>query len=164
MIGVMVFMKRKALSFTQLSHAVETMRADVRSEEKDVHSNGRVSKLLFKFILEKLPMLVLRSDGQGDKSAQSTLPPLSRTPRPPKSTSKKRKRTVEGNYDGDSSSDPAGSRDDDHTLAQGPSGPPPAKVPRLLAKAGCLPTIHESISLPASSPSRTVVSLACESH
>src|SRR5712671_2030660 len=44
MIGVMIFMKRETLSLSQLSHAVERMRADVRSVEKDVRSNGRVSK------------------------------------------------------------------------------------------------------------------------
>ncbi len=67
MIGVMIYMKRAMLSLTQLSHAVDKMRTDVRSVEKDVRTNGRVSKLLFRFILEKLPRLVLRSDGKGDK-------------------------------------------------------------------------------------------------
>ncbi|KAN0114173.1 hypothetical protein V8E52_006971 [Russula decolorans] len=60
MIGVMIFLKREMLGLTQLSHAVEKMRADVRSVEKDVRTNGRVSRLLFRFILEKLPRLVLR--------------------------------------------------------------------------------------------------------
>ncbi|KAI0296749.1 hypothetical protein B0F90DRAFT_1811280 [Multifurca ochricompacta] len=69
MIGVMIYMKREILSLTQLSHAAEKMRADVRSVEKDVRANGRVSRLLFKFIMEKLPRLILRSDGKGDKSA-----------------------------------------------------------------------------------------------
>src|ERR1700755_2627456 len=40
MIGVMTFLKREMLSLTQLSHAVEKMRADVRSVEKDVRTNG----------------------------------------------------------------------------------------------------------------------------
>ena len=78
MIGVMIFMKRETLSLTQLSNAIEKMRTDVRSVEQDVRSNGRVSKLLFKFIVEKLPKLILRSDGQGDKSAQSSLSSLPR--------------------------------------------------------------------------------------
>ncbi|KAH9979380.1 hypothetical protein BGW80DRAFT_595558 [Lactifluus volemus] len=80
MIGVMIYMKRETLSLSQLSHAVEKMRADIRLTEKDVRSNGRVTKLLFKFISEKLPKLTLRSDGKGDKSAQSTLSSLPRAP------------------------------------------------------------------------------------
>ncbi|KAH9958226.1 hypothetical protein BC827DRAFT_615501 [Russula dissimulans] len=85
MIGVMVFMKRETLSFTKLSHAVELMRDKVRFEKKDVFHNERVSKSLFE-LMEKMPPHVLRSDGRGDKSAQSTLPPLSSKPpsaRPP---------------------------------------------------------------------------------
>ena len=78
MIGVMIYMKREILSLTQLSHAVEKLRADVRLTEKDVRANGRTTKLLFKFIMEKLPKLTLRSDGQGDKSAQSVLQTLPR--------------------------------------------------------------------------------------
>ncbi|KAF8263618.1 hypothetical protein EI94DRAFT_1703872 [Lactarius quietus] len=78
MIGVMIYVKRETLSLTQLSHAVEKMRADVRSAERDVRTNGRTTKLLFKFIMEKLPKLALRSDEQGDKSAQSVLPTLPR--------------------------------------------------------------------------------------
>jgi hypothetical protein len=77
MIGVMIYVKREILSLTQLSHAVEKLRADVRLTEKDVRANGRTTKLLFKFIMEKLPKLTLRSDGQGDKSAQSVLQTLS---------------------------------------------------------------------------------------
>ncbi|KAH8981423.1 hypothetical protein EDB92DRAFT_2102872 [Lactarius akahatsu] len=79
MIGVMIYMKRETLSLTQLSHAVEKLRADVRSRERDVRTNGRTTRLLFKFIMEKLPKLALRSDGQGDKSAQSVLPTLPRS-------------------------------------------------------------------------------------
>ncbi|KAH8981110.1 hypothetical protein EDB86DRAFT_3107326 [Lactarius hatsudake] len=79
MIGVMIYVKRETLSLTQLSHAVEQLRADVRSRERDVRTNGRTTRLLFKFIMEKLPKLALRSDGQGDKSAQSVLPTLPRS-------------------------------------------------------------------------------------
>lgn len=80
MIAVMIYMKRETLGLTQLSHAVEKLRSDVRSVEKDVRSNGRVSKLMFKFIIEKLPRIALHSDGKGDKSAQSTLSSVSRLP------------------------------------------------------------------------------------
>src|SRR6266404_4072571 len=58
MIGVMIYVKRETLSLTQLSHAVEKMRTDVRSTERDVRTNGRTTRLLFKFIMENLPKLV----------------------------------------------------------------------------------------------------------
>src|SRR5712691_127722 len=139
MIGVMIYMKRETLSLTQLSHGVEKMRSDVRSVEKDVRSNGRVSKLLFKFIIEKLPRIALHSDGKGDKSAQSTLstvsgPPLSApipakrsqgattttvtAPTPASKTvrataPKKRKRQLEDD-DSEDSSDPGEANDCDY--------------------------------------------------
>ncbi|KAH9059637.1 hypothetical protein EDB87DRAFT_751505 [Lactarius vividus] len=136
MIGVMIYMKRETLSLTQLSHAVEKLRADVRSRERDVRTNGRTTRLLFKFIMEKLPKLALRSDGQGDKCAQSVLPTLPRllasTPasaplvgsesRAPVSVApgsssaphkpKKRKRQVEDEGDGDPSESDGGDEDE----------------------------------------------------
>src|SRR6266851_7276659 len=182
MIGVMIFMKREMLSLTQLSNAVEKMRSDVRSVEKDVRSNGRVSKLLFKFIIEKLPKLVLRSDGQGDKSAQSTLPSL---PRPPVSAPapvaasqraatttatgptagsksarapapKKRKRQVEDD-NSDCSSDPGGADDDDYIPApRRAGGRPAAKAARSAAPTERPPNVPEPEPTPprASGPPR----------
>ncbi|KAH9961871.1 hypothetical protein BJV74DRAFT_984118 [Russula compacta] len=150
MVGVMIFMKREILSLTQLSHAVEKMRADVRSVEKDVRSNGRVSRLLFKFIMDKLPKLVLHSDGHGDKSAQSTLPPLPRpsalSPPPAVATAtataptpgsksvrapppKKRKRRAKDD-DNDHLSDPGGDNDSEYIPVPRKSVGRPAKVPR----------------------------------
>ncbi|ETW76345.1 hypothetical protein HETIRDRAFT_237652, partial [Heterobasidion irregulare TC 32-1] len=50
MIGVLIYSHRTNLSYTQLSSAVEQMRADVRAREKDVRTNTRVTKSLFQFI------------------------------------------------------------------------------------------------------------------
>lgn len=127
MIGVMIYVKRETLSLTQLSHAVEMMRADVRSAERDIRTNGRTTKLLFKFIMEKLPKLTLQSDGQGDKSAQSvlrTLPPAMTSPISsprgvPKTAAsvahkqKKRKRLVDDNDD-DAESEPDGPDEEEY--------------------------------------------------
>ncbi|KAI9507223.1 hypothetical protein F5148DRAFT_144121 [Russula earlei] len=178
MIGLMIFMKRETLSLTQLSHAVEKMRTDVRAEEKDVRSNGRVCKLLFKFIVEKLPRLTLRSDNEGDKSAQSTLPPLPRTPTtvaPPVLSSqsaatapapsfrsglarlpppKKRKRRVEPDNDPSYS---GGGSDSEYVPTQRISrrsvGQPPAKILRPLATAESHPTAPEALPPPGPAPS-----------
>ena len=173
MIGVMIFMKREMLSLTQLSNAVEKMRSDVRSVEKDVRSNGRVSKLLFRFILEKLPRLILRSDGQGDKSAQSTLSanprgpasasppaatasptepaPSSRLGRPP--TRKKRKRRVESD-DSDESTDSEEGGDDDEYVPtwRRSTGRPAAKVARAPATTERRQSDPDPVPVPASAP------------
>ena len=135
MIGVMIFVKRETLSLTQLSHAVEKLRADVRSAERDIRTNGRTTKLLFKFIMEKLPKLTLQSDGQGDPSAQSVLHTLPRAMTSPISSprmggvlqtaasvaqgtthrQKKRKRHVEDdNDDDDDESEPDGPDEEEY--------------------------------------------------
>lgn len=66
MIGIMIFMTREMLSWTQLSQGVDEICVDACSVVYS--SNERVSRLLFRFILEILPRLVLRNE-----SAQSTL-------------------------------------------------------------------------------------------
>jgi len=102
----------ESLQDTQLSYAVETIGAVVRSQMEHLHGTVHDSNLLVEFIKEKMLEIVPRSDGQGDKSAQLTLPPLPRTPtwgRPPGSASLKRNRGVEDHY-GDTSSSPARSR------------------------------------------------------
>lgn len=66
MIGIMIFMTREMLSLTQLSQGVDEICVDACSVVYS--SNERVSRLLFRFILEILPRLVLRNE-----SAQSTL-------------------------------------------------------------------------------------------
>ena len=178
MIGVMIFLNREILSLTQLSHAVEKMRSDVRSVEKDVRSNGRVSKLLFRFILEKLPRLVLRSDDKGDKSAQSTLSLLPRAPAsasPPMATPtptpteptpssrpgpgrppgrKKRKRQVKSD-DSDDSFDLEGDDDDEYVPTwRRSSGRALAKVPRAPATTQRRLSDPEPVPVPASAPPR----------
>jgi hypothetical protein len=181
MIGVMIFMKRETLSLTQLSNAIERMRTDVRSVEQDVRSNGRVSKLLFKFIVEKLPKLVLRSDGQGDKSAQSSLSSLPRAPvsaasaitafqrtatttatvlKPgPRSAHapgpKKRKRQTM-NDDSDYSPDPGEGDQDYIPLPRKSAGRPAAKAARPAVTTDCPPSASELESTPpAPAPPRT---------
>ena len=180
MIGVMIYMKRETLSLTQLSHAVEKMRSDVRSVEKDVRSNGRVGKLLFKFIIEKLPRIALHSDGKGDKSAQSTLstvsrPPLSgpipatsqgattttaTAPTPgPKTAraaaSKKRKRQVEDD-DSDRSSDPGEANDYDYvSQPRRSAGRPAAKAARSALTTERRPSVPEPEPQSASAPPHT---------
>ena len=66
MIGIMIFMTREMLRLTQLSQGVDEICVDACSVV--YNSNERVSRLLFRFILEILPRLVLRNE-----SAQSTL-------------------------------------------------------------------------------------------
>jgi hypothetical protein len=66
MIDIMIFMTREMLSLTQLSQGVDEICVDACSVVYS--SNERVSRLLFRFILEILPRLVLRNE-----SAQSTL-------------------------------------------------------------------------------------------
>ncbi|KAI0067409.1 hypothetical protein BV25DRAFT_1819733 [Artomyces pyxidatus] len=89
MIGVLIYQHRKTLSLMQLSSAIEKMRADVRTKEKDVRTNTRVSKALLKFINTKMNTLVLKSDGKGDKSASASVAsPASATA----SSARKRKR------------------------------------------------------------------------
>ncbi|KAI0052779.1 hypothetical protein FA95DRAFT_1579796 [Auriscalpium vulgare] len=53
MIAVLIYTRRQKSSLMQLSSAIEQMRADVRTKEKDVRTNARVSKALLKFITEK---------------------------------------------------------------------------------------------------------------
>ena len=57
MIGIMIFMTREMLSLTQLSQGVDEICVDACSVV--YNSNERVSRLLFRFILEILPRLVL---------------------------------------------------------------------------------------------------------
>lgn len=66
MIGIMIFMTLEMLSLTQLSQGVDEICVDACFVVYS--SNERVSRLLFRFILEILPRLVLRNE-----SAQSTL-------------------------------------------------------------------------------------------
>ena len=66
MISIMIFMTREMLRLTQLSQGVDEICVDACSVVYS--SNERVSRLLFRFILEILPRLVLRNE-----SAQSTL-------------------------------------------------------------------------------------------
>jgi len=127
---------------------VEIMRVNMRPEKKYVSNNERVSKLPFE-LMDTMPLRILRSDKRGDKSAQSTLPPLSCEPtsaRPLESRPNKRKLGVgvEDNYS-DSSSNLAGGSNDERTqLAQRAIGPPRAKVPRLGETVRPPPSIHES--------------------
>ena len=74
MIGVLIYSHRTNLSYTQLSSAIEQMRADVRAREKDVRTNTRVTKFLFQFIRNKVKPESLKSDGKGDKPAATSVP------------------------------------------------------------------------------------------
>ncbi|EIM84991.1 uncharacterized protein STEHIDRAFT_60774, partial [Stereum hirsutum FP-91666 SS1] len=55
MIGLLIYVHRQTLSLTQLSLAVEAMRADIRGKEKDIRTNKRVAQVMFKFINEEIP-------------------------------------------------------------------------------------------------------------
>lgn len=69
MIGVLIYLKRKTLSLTQISSAVEKMRKDVRASHQDIRSNARVTKHLVEFMSKKIKVSELKSDGDGDKPA-----------------------------------------------------------------------------------------------
>ncbi|EGN97364.1 hypothetical protein SERLA73DRAFT_184045, partial [Serpula lacrymans var. lacrymans S7.3] len=73
MIGVLIYSHRKSLSMTQLSSAIEKLRADVRSKHVDIRSNSKVTKDMLNFITLKVKSIGLRSDGEGDQPAMGTV-------------------------------------------------------------------------------------------
>ncbi|KAH7922254.1 hypothetical protein BV22DRAFT_1017693 [Leucogyrophana mollusca] len=83
MIGVLIYLHRAVLSLTQLSSAIEKMRADVRSKHVDIRANTRITKHMLDFISKKLKVSQLKSDGN-DKPAASKVPshPASKRKRP----------------------------------------------------------------------------------
>ncbi|TFY64727.1 hypothetical protein EVG20_g5850 [Dentipellis fragilis] len=100
MIGLLIHQHRDSLSFTQLASAIEKMRTDVRTKEKDIRTNGRVTKAMFNFIMKQIGKITLKSDGKGDKSAATQLSN-------PMAAPKKRKRAIESSDDEDSDLRPA---------------------------------------------------------
>ena len=90
MIGVLIYLFRDRLSFTQLSSAIGKMRKDVRDAHRDIRANGRVTKHMLLFMSKRLKISELLSDGKGDKPAAG---------KPTKT--KKRKRPVEHDDDRD---------------------------------------------------------------
>ncbi|KAH7910427.1 hypothetical protein BJ138DRAFT_1008858 [Hygrophoropsis aurantiaca] len=84
MIGVLIYLQRSALSLTQLSSAVEKMRADVRAKHVDIRANTRITKDMMGFITKKIKISQLRNDGD-DKPAANKLS---------KRTASKRKRSA----------------------------------------------------------------------
>ena len=96
MIGLLVHMYRMKLSLTQLSSAIEKMRADVRGKYIDIRQNSKVTKTMLEFIKKRVKISELKSDKQGDK-------PVSSKARQTKtSAASKRKRAV---YSDDESSE-----------------------------------------------------------
>ncbi|KAA1476439.1 hypothetical protein DENSPDRAFT_843400 [Dentipellis sp. KUC8613] len=100
MIGLLIHQHRDSLSFAQLASAIEKMRTDVRTKEKDIRTNGRVTKAMFNFIMKQVGKIALKSDGKGDKPAAAQL-------LAPNTAPKKRKRAVESSDDEDSDLRPA---------------------------------------------------------
>ncbi|KZV67388.1 hypothetical protein PENSPDRAFT_611488 [Peniophora sp. CONT] len=97
-IGVLVHMHKAKLSLTQLSSAIDAMRADVRKGFSDIRTNTKVSKRLYSFIKEKIPKGRYTGDGKGDQPASKAVPLL------PKATQKKRKREIESDSEEEGSS------------------------------------------------------------
>ncbi|KIM74460.1 hypothetical protein PILCRDRAFT_828156 [Piloderma croceum F 1598] len=87
-IGVLIHMYRLKLSLTQLSSAIEKMRADVRAKHIDIRQNNKVTKTMLDFIKKKIIVSELKSDQQGDKPASS------KTSHTQSSTASKRKRAI----------------------------------------------------------------------
>ncbi|KII90448.1 hypothetical protein PLICRDRAFT_38996 [Plicaturopsis crispa FD-325 SS-3] len=69
MAGVLIYRNRKAMSLTQLSSAIELMREDVRKKHDDIRLNGKVTKCMFDFVIQKMKTAKLKSDGKGDTPA-----------------------------------------------------------------------------------------------
>ena len=91
MTGVLIYLKKSSLSFTQLSSAIEKMRKDVRASEKDIRANTRVTKFMLDFMHKRLKVSELKKDGKGDTPATIAARELK--------ASVKRKRPVEGSDD-----------------------------------------------------------------
>ena len=125
MIGLLIHTHRTKLSQTQLSSAIEKMRADVRGKYDDIRQNSKVTKTMLEFVHKKVKVSELKSDKQGDKPASSKAR-LTQT-----STASKRKRAAYS--DGDSS--------ESETLK-----PPPSKslVARAVAGSSKTPTSSKS--------------------
>ena len=96
MIGVLIHTWRLKLSPTQLSSAIEKMRADVRTKYIDIRQNTKVSKTMLEFLKKKVKPSELKSDNQGDKPASS------KASHTQSSTASKRKRAA---FSSDESSD-----------------------------------------------------------
>jgi hypothetical protein len=111
MIGLLIFVHARTLSMTQLSSAIERLRADVRSSFIDIRMNTRTLKHMFSFIKGKVNAAELKSDKNGDvpavashtqiKAAKSAKPAQSAKP------VKKRKRVVESDDEDDEDEPPA---------------------------------------------------------
>jgi hypothetical protein len=69
MSGVLVSAYRDKLSLTQLSSAIEKLRACVRAKEKDIRMNTRTMKHMHDFITRKINGVTLKSDKNGDVPA-----------------------------------------------------------------------------------------------
>src|ERR1700722_612840 len=96
MIGLLIHLHSTVMSPTQLSSAIEKLRADVRDNFIDIRLNTKTMKHMYNFII-KVKNMPVKSDGKGDLPAT---PKASAIPRaPPKGPVTKRKRVVDSDDD-----------------------------------------------------------------